>query len=76
MLVIDGAMIGDVFEWHVRARLCPVLKAGQGVVLANFSSHHRASIRTLIEGHSCTLLHLSPYNPDSNPGKMMCSKRI
>lgn len=47
-LVIDGPLNGEVFEWYVREELCPALAAGQVVVLDNLSSHHRASIRTLL----------------------------
>lgn len=73
-LVIDGALNGDVFEWYVRNILCPTLKLGQVVVLDNLSSHHRASLRTLIEASGCTLLYLSPYSPDLNPIELMFSK--
>ena len=73
-LVIDGAMNGVTFEWYVREFLCPVLVPGQVVVMDNLSSHHRASVRTLVEAHGCTLLYLSPYSPDFNPIEMMFSK--
>lgn len=73
-LVIDGPLNAEVFEWYVREILCPTLSSGQVVVLDNLSSHHRASIRTLIEARSCTLLYLSPYSPDFNPIEMMFSK--
>ena len=54
--------------------LCPTLEPGEVVVMDNLSSHHRASIRTLIEARECTLLYLSPYSPDFNPIEMMFSK--
>lgn len=73
-IVIDGALDGDVFEWYVRDILCPTLRQGQVVVLDNLSSHHRASIRTLIEAHDCELLFTSPYSPDFNPIELMFSK--
>jgi len=73
-LVIDGPLNGEVFEWYVREELAPALTAGQVVVLDNLSSHHRASIRTLIEARGCTLLYLSPYSPDFNPIEMLFSK--
>ena len=73
-LVIDGPLNGEIFEWYVREELCPVLVAGQVVVLDNLSSHHLASIRTLIEARGCTLLYLSPYSPDFNPIEMLFSK--
>ena len=40
----------------------------------NLSSHHRASIRDLIEAKGCKLLYLPPYSPDFNPIEMMFSK--
>ena len=73
-LVIDGSLNGEVFEWSVREELCPVLVAGQVVILDNLSSHHLASIRTLIEARGCTLLYLSPYSPDFNPIELLFSK--
>ena len=73
-LVIDGPLNSEVFEWYIREELCPVLVAGQVVVLDNLSSHHRASIQTLIEARGCTLLYLSPYSPDFNPIEMLFSK--
>ena len=73
-LVIPGAVNGGTFEWYVREHLCPTLEPGQVVVMDNLSSHHRASIRTLIEARDCMLLYLSPYSPDFNPIEMMFSK--
>jgi DDE superfamily endonuclease len=72
--VIEGAVNGEVFEGYVRQVLCPALQPGQLVVLDNLSSHHRASIRTLIEAAGCPLLFLSPYSPDFNPIEMLFSK--
>ncbi|PTA66308.1 IS630 family transposase [Deinococcus arcticus] len=73
-LVLDGAVNGLNFEWYVREMLCPILRPGQVIVLDNLSSHHRASIRTLIEACGCTLLYLPPYSPDFNPIEQMFSK--
>ena len=73
-LVMNGAVNGVNFEWYVRELLCPTLRAGQVVVLDNLSSHHRASVRTLIEACGCTVLYLSSYSPDFNPIEMMFSK--
>mgnify|MGYP003418699856 CR=1 FL=1 len=47
-LVMDGSVNGVNFEWYIKECLCPTLKAGDVVVMDNLSSHHRASIRTLI----------------------------
>ena len=73
-LIIEGAVNGEFFEWYVREQLCPSLSPGQVVVMDNLSSHHRASVRTLIEAQGCALLYLSPYSPDFNPIEMLFSK--
>ncbi len=58
----------------MRNILCPTLRPGQVVVLDNLSSHHRASIPTLIKASGCSVLYLSPYSPDFNPIEMLFSK--
>lgn len=73
-IVIDGALDGETFEWYVKDILCPTLRQDQVVVMDNLSSHHRASIRTLLEAKGCTLLFTSPYSPDFNPIELMFSK--
>jgi len=73
-LVLTGALNGPSFEWYVRELLCPSLQSGQVVVMDNLSSHHRASVRTLIEAQGCHLLFLPPYSPDLNPIELMFSK--
>ena len=73
-LIIDGPVNGVVFEHYIREILCPQLKEGQTVVMDNLSSHHRESIRGLIEAKNCKLLYLPPYSPDFNPIEMMFSK--
>jgi transposase len=73
-LVVEGSVNGAVFEWYVREMLCPTLQPGQVVVMDNLSSHHRASIRTLIEAQGCELMFLPPYSPDFNPIELMFSK--
>ena len=72
--MLDGALDGVAFEWYVKHILCPTLQKDQVVVLDNLSSHHRASIRTLIEAHGCEVLFTSPYSPDFNPIELMFSK--
>ena len=62
-LIIDGPVNGIVFEHYIREILCPQLKEGQTVVMDNLSSHHRESIRGLIEAKNCKLLYLPPYSP-------------
>ncbi|AZI44970.1 transposase (plasmid) [Deinococcus psychrotolerans] len=69
-IVLDGV----AFEWYVREILCPTLKPGQVVMMDNLSSHHRASIRTLIQAHGGEVMFTSPYSPDFNPIELMFSK--
>ena len=73
-LVIEGAVNGGLFEWYVQNQLCPTLSPGQVVVMDNLSSHHWASIRTLIKAQKCTLLYLSPYSPEFNPIERLFSR--
>jgi transposase len=73
-LVVEGSVNGAVFEWYVREVLCPILEPGQVVVLDNLSSHHRASVQTLIEAQACEVMFLPPYSPDFNPIELMFSK--
>ena len=73
-LIIDGSINGMVFEHYVRDILCPQLVEGQTIVMDNLSSHHRESVRTLIEEKGCKLLYLPSYSPDFNPIEMMFSK--
>lgn len=72
--VLNGAVNGSTFEWYVRHLICPALQPGQVVVMDNLSSHHRASVRVLIEAQGCQLLFLPPYSPDFNPIELMFSK--
>lgn len=73
-LVLDGSLTGVSFEYYVASELCPLLSPGQVIVMDNLSSHHRASVRTLIESRGCKLLFLSPYSPDFNPIELLFSK--
>ncbi|UBV45101.1 IS630 family transposase (plasmid) [Deinococcus taeanensis] len=72
--VLDGAVTGECFEFYVAQELCPLLRAGQVVIMDNRSSHHRASIRTLVEEVGCHLLYLPPYSPDFNPIEWLFSQ--
>ncbi|WP_407572516.1 transposase [Deinococcus altitudinis] len=83
-VAFSGGFIPITFEWYggtsESSSAQPPLpsldaRAGDGAgVLDNLSSHHLASVRTLIEACDCTVLYLSPYSPDFNPIEMMFSK--
>ncbi|WP_139806467.1 IS630 family transposase [Deinococcus hopiensis] len=72
--VLTGAVNGPSFEWYIRHLVCPILQPGQVVVMDNLSSHHRASVPTLIEAQGCRILFLPPYSPDFNPIELMFSQ--
>ncbi len=71
---VGGGTTKASFTAFVRDTLCPVLRAGQTVVLDNLSAHHAAEVRALIEGQGCRLLHVPPYSPDLNPIEAAWSK--
>ena len=73
-LIMDGPVTGVSFEYYVQHELCPQLTGEQVVIMDNLSSHHRASVRTLIEAQGCTLLFLPSYSPDFNPIEWLFSQ--
>jgi transposase len=73
-LVVDGAVIGELFEAYARRVLRPELRPGDVVVLDNLACHKRQGVREAIEGAGCTLLLLPAYSPDLNPIEMAFSK--
>ena len=46
--------------------LCPVLRAGQVVIVDNASFHRKAHLRQLLAKVGCSLLALPTYAPDFN----------
>ncbi|WP_240740837.1 IS630 family transposase [Deinococcus sp. Arct2-2] len=73
-LILDGPVTAVSFEYYVQHELCPALTRDQVVIMDNLSSHHRASIRTLIEDRGCTLLFLPSYSPDFDPIEWLFSQ--
>ncbi len=72
--VVDGAVIGDVFEAFVEQVLLDELHSGDVVIMDNLSSHKRQSIRELIESAGARLVFLPPYSPDLNPIELIFAK--
>jgi transposase len=66
-LAVDGATTTKVFEAYLEHVLAPTLRAGQVMVMDNFSTHKGERIRELIEGKGCELLYLPPYSGDFDP---------
>jgi transposase len=66
-MVLDGPIDGEWFRAYVEQVLCPILGAGDIVILDNLGSHRSDKIRQAIEAHGATLLYLPKYSPDLNP---------
>ena len=66
-MTIEEATDADIFLAFVQQVLCPVLKAGDLVVMDNLSSHKVPAVRVSIEKAGAQLLYLPPYSPDLNP---------
>ena len=66
-MVLDGPIDGEWFLAYVEQVLCPILGAGDIVILDNLGSHRSDKIRQAIEAHGATLLYLPKYSPDLNP---------
>lgn len=73
-MAIEGATDTEVFRAYVEKVLCPVLRAGDIVVMDNLSPHKNEVTLSLIEGAGASVLFLPPYSPDLNPIEKMWSK--
>jgi len=62
-----GGVTTASFAAYVRDVLCPVLRAGQTVVLDNLSAHKNAAVRAAIAAVGCSVLYLPTYSPDFSP---------
>lgn len=73
-MTITGATDSDVFLAYVQHVLCPVLRAGDVVVIDNLSAHKSESIRACIQAQGARLIYLPPYSPDLSPIEQSWSK--
>jgi transposase len=73
-MTIAGATDGAVFLAYVEQVLCPVLSAGDVVVLDNLSAHKVKGVREAIVACGAEVLYLPPYSPDMNPIEKCWSK--
>jgi len=73
-MLLPGAVDKAAFEAYIEQSLCPILRAGQIVILDNLSSHHTCRVQMLIEAAHCTVWFLPTYSPDFNPIEHMFSK--
>lgn len=78
MLVLSRRVGGGTtklsFAAFVRDELCPVLTAGQTVVLDNLSAHKAVEVREAIEAVGCRVLFVPPYSPEYNAIEKAWSK--
>lgn len=65
-LTFEGYCNAALVEAWFEQQLCPVLRAGQVVILDNASFHVMTRLRGLLEKVGCSLLPLPPYSPDLN----------
>lgn len=73
-MAIEGATDTEVFRAYVEKVLCPMLRAGDIVVMDNLSPHKNELTLSLIEVAGASVLFLPPYSPDLNPIEKMWSK--
>jgi hypothetical protein len=66
-LVHEGRVDTSAFLTYLEKVLLPVLEPGQIVIMDNFTLHHNAQFKTLLESKGCQLLYLPTYSPDFNP---------
>jgi transposase len=65
-LTFEGYCDSTLVEAWVEQQLCPVLRAGQVVILDNASFHRHEPLRHLLAAVGCHLLPLPSYSPDLN----------
>lgn len=65
-LTFEGYCNSALIEAWFEQQLCPVLRAGQVVILDNASFHRQTHLRGLVEQMGCSLLALPAYSPDLN----------
>ncbi len=73
-LVHEGSVNRVAFLQYIERVLIPTLKAGQIVVMDNFTIYHNHKVRELIEDAKCELLYLPTYSPDLNPIEHLFAK--
>jgi transposase len=73
-MMIAGAIDGEVFRVWTERGLCPMLEAGDIVVMDNLQAHKVRGMREAIEGRGARLIYLPPYSPDLSPIEACWSK--
>jgi transposase InsO family protein len=65
-LSFDGTCHSRLFELWLRVMLCPLLRAGQVVILDNARFHRKKAVQRLLRRVGCRALFLPAYSPDLN----------
>jgi transposase len=73
-MTLDGALDGPAFLAYLDRVLCPLLRAGDVVVMDNLSSHKVRGVREAVERAGASVRYLPPYSPDLSPIEPMWSK--
>jgi transposase len=73
-LIHEGSVDTLAFLTYIEQVLLPTLEPGQIVIMDNFTIHHNAQVKTLIERKGCQLLYLPTYSPDFNPIEHLFAK--
>lgn len=71
---LEGSVNGAVMTVFVRDVLRPHLRAGDAVVLDNFSVHKTKAVQAEFRAAGVELYYLPPYSPDLNPIELCWSK--
>lgn len=71
---LPGSATTVNFTAWVRDHLCPLLQAGQVVLMDNLRSHKGDLVKSLIEAKGAVLMFIPPYCPDLNPIEECWSK--
>ena len=66
-LSFDGTCHHRLFELWLRVMLCPLLRAGQVVILDNARFHRQKPVQRILKRVGCRALFLPAYSPDLNP---------
>jgi transposase len=70
----EGTMTGGVFLYFLQHFLCPLLSAGDYIVLDNASVHKVDDVKQLIEAAGAQVIYLPPYSPELNPIELVWNK--
>ena len=65
-LSFDGTCHSRLFELWLRVMLCPLLRAGQVVILDNARFHRKKAVQRILKKVGCRALFLPAYSPDLN----------